>query len=301
MNLDSFHSYLENVEERSPHTIRAYLSDIRLFGRWFEQSNGKELTPQKVTPTDLREYRGYLQATLGYKASTIVRKLASISAWMQFHVGEETINGNPASGIRWPKLERKLAPKGLTRQEEYALLRVADEVVQLASAKGLVPSHRLAVRNRALVILMLNTGLRVQEACDLRLKDVVLHERSGSITVWRKGFAEQQLPLNKPARKALSEWLKLRPETKIKQIFVGQRGDALSPYAFRGALGDLVAAAHIEHCTPHTLRHTFAHRVVKMNDIRTAAVLLGHKDINTTLIYTFPTEGELLEAVNSLE
>jgi len=301
MDISAFKTYLEDVEERSPHTIRAYLSDIRLFGRWFEQSNGKELTPQTVTPTDLREYRGYLQATLGYKASTIVRKLASISAWMQFHVGEETINGNPASGIRWPKLERKLAPKGLTRQEEYALLRAADEAVQLAGAKGLVPTQRLAVRNRALVILMLNTGLRVQEACDLRLKDVVLNERSGSITVWRKGFAEQQLPLNKPARKALSEWLKMRPETKLKQVFAGQRGDALSPYAFRVALKDMVAAARIEHCTPHTLRHTFAHRVVKKNDIRTAAVLLGHKNINTTLIYTFPTSSELLDAVNSLE
>ena len=301
IELTAFKTHLEDVEERSPHTIRAYLSDIRLFGQWFEQSNGKQLTPQTLTPTDLREYRGYLQATLGYKASTIVRKLASISAWMQFHVGQETVNGNPASGIRWPKLERKLAPKGLTRQEEYALLRTADEAVQLAGAKGLVPSQRLAVRNRALVILMLNTGLRVQEACDLRLKDVVINERSGSITVWRKGFAEQQLPLNKPSRNALSEWLKVRPDTECKQIFVGQRHDALSPYAFRGALSDLVAAASIEHCTPHTLRHTFAHRVVKKNDIRTAAVLLGHKDINTTLIYTFPTEGELLDAVNSLE
>ena len=301
MNLEPFQAYLENVEERSLHTIRAYLSDVRLFGRWFEQTNAKELTPQRVTPTDLREYRGYLQATQGYKASTVVRKLASISAWMQFHVGQDTVSGNPASGIRWPKLERKLAPKGLTREEEYALLRAADETVQLADAKGLIPSHRLAVRNRALVILMLNTGLRVQEACDLRLKDVVIKERSGSITVWRKGFAEQVLPLNKPARNALSEWLKLRPETELKQVFIGQRGNALSPYAFRDALSDLVASANIEHCTPHTLRHTFAHRIVKKHDIRTAAVLLGHKDINTTLIYTFPTEGELLEAVSSLE
>jgi len=301
MKLDAFHSFLEDIEERSPHTIRAYLSDVRLFGRWFEQTNANELNPQRVTPTDLREYRGYLQATQGYKASTVVRKLASISAWMQFHVGEETVSGNPASGIRWPKLERKLAPKGLTRQEEYALLRAADEAVQLANAKGLIPSHRLAVRNRALVILMLNTGLRVQEACDLRLRDVVIKERSGRITVWRKGFAEQALPLNKPARTALAEWLKLRPETKLKQVFIGQRGDAISPYAFRNALSDLVAKANIEHCTPHTLRHTFAHQIVKKHDIRTTAVLLGHKDINTTLIYTFPTEGELLDAVNSLE
>jgi site-specific recombinase XerD len=67
------------------------------------------------------------------------------------------------------------------------------------------------------------------------------------------------------------------------------------------ALSDLAAKANIEHCTPHTLRHTFAHQIVKKHDIRTAAVLLGHKDINTTLIYTFPTEGELLDAVNSLE
>ena len=301
MNLEAFQSFLEDIEERSPHTIRAYLSDVCLFGRWFEQTNAKELTPQRVTPTDLREYRGYLQATQGYKATTVVRKLASISAWMQFHVGQDTVSGNPASGIRWPKLERKLAPKGLTRQEEYALLRAADEAVQLADAKKLAASHRLAVRNRSLVILMLNTGLRVQEACDLRLNDVVINERSGSITVWRKGFSEQALPLNKPARKALAEWLKLRPETELKQVFIGQRGDALSPYAFRDGLSDLVAAANIEHCTPHTLRHTFAHRVVKKHDIRTAAVLLGHKDINTTLIYTFPTEGELLEAVNSLE
>ena len=301
MNFESFQAYLENIEERSPHTIRAYLSDVRLFGRWFEQTNGKELTPQRVTPTDLREYRGYLQTTKGYKASTVVRKLASISTWMQFHVSEGDVTGNPASGIRWPKLGRKLAPKGLSRQDEYALLRAADEAVQLTQAKGLEPSYRLAVRNRALVIIILNIGLRVQEACDLRMKDISIKSRSGSIIVWRKGFAEQQLPLNNPARKALSEWLAVRPELDINYVFVGQRGNPLTTSAFRDALSDLASAAKIESCTPHTLRHTFAHQVVKKHDIRTAAVLLGHKDINTTMIYTFPTEGELLEAVNSLE
>lgn len=301
MNLDSFQFYLENVEERSPHTIRAYLSDVRLFGDWFEQTNGIELTPQRVTPTDLREYRSYLQATKGYKASTVVRKLASISTWMQFHVSEGDITGNPASGIRWPKLERNLAPKGLSRQEEYALLRAADEAVQLAQAKGLIPSYRLAVRNRALVILMLNTGLRVQESCDLRMKDISIKSRSGNITVWRKGFAEQQLPLNNPAQKALSEWLEVRPELDINYVFVGQRGNPFTASAFRDALGDLASSAKIENCTPHTLRHTFAHRIVKERDIRTAAVLMGHKDINTTLIYTYPTENELLDAVTSLE
>lgn len=73
-----------NDQDRAELTIAGYQADVRLFARWFEQSNDEVCTFKSVTPTDVREYRQYLLNTAGRKASTINRKLAAFTAFMQF-------------------------------------------------------------------------------------------------------------------------------------------------------------------------------------------------------------------------
>lgn len=80
--IEDFTAYLQ-TQDRADSTVRAYTSDLRLFARWFQQTNGKEITPIRVTPIDLREYRQYLVTVKGYEASTINRKLAAISTWLK--------------------------------------------------------------------------------------------------------------------------------------------------------------------------------------------------------------------------
>jgi len=65
-------------------TLRGYLSDVQQFARWFEQSNSETFNLPAITPTDIREYRQYLQSTEKRKASTVNRKLAALSALMRW-------------------------------------------------------------------------------------------------------------------------------------------------------------------------------------------------------------------------
>ena len=74
-----FETYLHSQKDHSPHTIKAYLSDLRQLARWFEETNGERLTPW-LTRTDLRQYRHYMLDVKNLSANTINRRLASISA-----------------------------------------------------------------------------------------------------------------------------------------------------------------------------------------------------------------------------
>ena len=82
---EQFKTYLAD-HDRAALTIAGYLSDLRLFARWFEQTNGEAFTPQAVTPTDVREYRQQLLTVDRRKANTVNRKLAALTVFMTFAI-----------------------------------------------------------------------------------------------------------------------------------------------------------------------------------------------------------------------
>jgi site-specific recombinase XerD len=75
-----FREYLR-ASDRSENTVEAYLRDLRLFGEWFQSSSGEHMTPQAITPIDVKEYKAYLLQVKGFKPATVNRRLASISAF----------------------------------------------------------------------------------------------------------------------------------------------------------------------------------------------------------------------------
>ena len=77
--LTDFHNHL-NDQDLSPLTIKGYLSDLHHFSRWFEQTNGEALTVQRITPTDVKEYKHFLLAVERRKAGTVNRRLAALAA-----------------------------------------------------------------------------------------------------------------------------------------------------------------------------------------------------------------------------
>jgi len=171
------------AQDRAPKTVQAYLSDLRQFARWFAQTNGTTLTPQTVTPTDLREYRQYLLTVKQRQAATINRHLAAITAYLNWGVENGLIEYNPAQRIRGVG-RQALAPKWLSKTEQGKLVR---EVEQLGLVAQTEAGQCWAVRDEALVKLMLHTGLRAEEVCGLQRTDVVINGRSGAVQVTGKG------------------------------------------------------------------------------------------------------------------
>ncbi len=149
-----------------------------------------------------------------------------------------------------------------------------------------------------------HTGLRVGELCALRLGDVDLSERKGRVTVRSgKGQKYRVIPLNADVRRALAQYLAVRPRVADDHLFVSQRGGtALSTHGVEQLVATYARQAGLEDVTPHTLRHTFGKGLLDAGvDLPTVAALLGHENLNTTAVYTHPSARDLERAVEKLE
>lgn len=289
-SLQKFSRYLQE-HDRSEATIKHYRHDLQQFARCFEQTNGCQPTPETITPIDVKEYRSHMQNVKGYKPATINRRLQALRALCRWAVEVGLIATDPTACIKEMKQQR-LGPKVLDRTEIYRMIRALEERLQWAlNTKGaLSKSGVRATRDMAIAVLLLHTGLRVSELAGLRLSDVEMSERKGNLTVASKGNKQRKVPLNTDVRKALRQWLEVRPDVESEALFIGRGGVPLSVRGVQKVLADLGGQAQVENLHPHTLRHTFASRYLEANpgDLVGLATILGRKSLETLRIYTVP-------------
>lgn len=147
---------------------------------------------------------------------------------------------------------------------------------------------------------MLYSGLRVGDVVGLELNDVEISPRSGQLTCrWGKGRKQRIVPLPLEARRALSTYLECRPPSDSQSLFVGERGP-LTEHGVRAICSKYAAISGVSF-SPHTLRHTFAHRYLDQGgDIASLAQILGHENLNTTSIYTKRSQEELSRLAEDL-
>jgi site-specific recombinase XerD len=157
-------------------------------------------------------------------------------------------------------------------------------------------------RNLAIMHLLRHTGVGVGELCNLRLSDIRISERKGSVLVRGKGDKERTVALNHDVREAVEAYLAVRPAAADDHLFLGQRGEPLQTDGVQLIVRKLAKRAGLEKVTPHVLRHSFAKHVLDAGeDLATVSRLLGHERLETTAIYTEPTAADLEEAVARLE
>jgi len=275
------------AEGLSENTIESYLSDLRHFAEWFRGTNSEALRPEAITPIDVWQYKSYLQTVKGFKPATINRRLAAIKRLCRWARTQELIEENPAEEVKGVPRART-APKALSRREAAHLVRMA----QRHGNK----------RDVAILQLLRHTGVRVSELCGLTLQDLEISERKGQITVrYGKGGRYREIPLNRDARRALGEYLEVRPEVGDNHLFIGQRGYGLGRAAVYDVVTRYARLAGLEDVSPHTLRHTFGKLALDEGEnLVTVAHLMGHSRLDTTAIYTQPSRRDLEEAVEKL-
>jgi integrase/recombinase XerC len=301
LHLDEFQAYLL-TEDRSPVTIAGYVGDVRLFAKWYEKHYREDLTPEALTNEAVRGYKQHLLDQAA-KPKTINRRLAALAAyahWLE-QAGYVKNARNPVQGVKAVK-ETALAPKWLDKKQRAALLRAVDKEVEDAIHR--YPRLRLMyLRDAAIVKIILFAGLRVGEIIKLRMSDVILDERKGSILVREgKGTKRRVIPLNTKARKALFEYLAMRPDVESNDLFLGQRNDGVQSKTIQRAVQRFAKIAGIRQVTPHTLRHSFAKTLIDSGvSLEKVAALLGHSNLNTTLIYTTPGQEDLENAIEGID
>jgi integrase/recombinase XerC len=287
-----------SLEERdlSPVTAHGYRHDLDRFRQWIEHSRGAAgdgVPLSRLTAVDLINYRQHLVRVERLQATTINRKVQALKKLFRWAREAGHVKADISIDLRFLPLGKRLRPPGLTGVEAQALLRVAGQT-----------RHGLAKRNYALVSLLLESGLRVGEVCQLRRGDLDMHDRSGRVRVREgKGRKAREVPLNSNARRALRLYLADRPQAQAEDyVFLSERGG--KPLALRtvqATIAELGQRAHIRRLpvTPHLMRHTFALRYLKHNPgkLLELAALLGHESLDTTALYARPSAEQLAAGV----
>lgn len=285
-HLEAFHRYLVHGRASSPHTVKAYLTDLLELERYLAQ---QKIPLEKATHVALRGFLGTIAETA--HATTRARKLASMKAFYKFLARRKTIAVSPAGRLKTPKLPSRL-PKALPVDEAFALLEAPKP-----------KETPLGLRDRAILEVLYGGGLRVSELCGLDLGDL---DREGRVVrVLGKGSKERLCPLNAKALAAIDAYLGRRAELFGKggkedptALFVNHRGGRLRARSIaRHLLAYAQQAGLVRHVSPHALRHSFAtHLLAGGADIRSIQELLGHASLSTTQRYTH-VSFEQLQAV----
>jgi len=281
---DAFMRHLRDVRQVSPNTLYAYQRDLVRFFAYLApepdadaKAEPKRLPlppPMEVRTARLRLYLGTLTEE-GLSPSTLARHLSTLRiffAWME-DVGH--IQTNPAAALRGPRKGRRL-PRFLEEEEIERLLAApcAEDAEEY--------------RDRALLEVLYSTGCRVAELVALNEHDVDL--RRGLTRLQGKGRKERLGMLGKPACLALERYFVHKGIMQLDRgtLFLNRFGTRLTDRSVRRILEKCLQRAGIHrHCSPHTLRHSFAtHLLSRGADLRSVQELLGHASLGSTQIYT---------------
>ncbi len=296
--LQEYTLYLQG-SGRSDRTVEAYLCDLRVFGRWFEEVNAEELQPERITPTDCMDFRRFELDVQKLAPSTWNRRRASLIVLSDWALSKGYLNIDPMEGVE-AKAAVETPPRWLDESEYRALVRHLDQEINRALSDY---EMRTALMYRALAALMLYAGLRVAEACALQRSDLTIGERSGKVVVRSgKGEKQREVPLNLKARKAIGAWLEWTEKPGLPlPLWHGRKGDPLGTRSVQNFFQELSRVLEIEDLTPHALRHTFVKRQVDAGvPMSWIQKLAGHSSAQTTARYARPGWSDLQSAVEML-
>jgi integrase/recombinase XerD len=281
-------------------TLSAYRNDLEDLSAHLR---AHKRTIAEASTDDLRAFLVSLDER-GFKASSLARRLSAVRQLYRFLYAEGKRSDDPAAVLEGPKRARTL-PKVLSIADVDGLLvrakQAADDTTQASAAR------LRAARLLCLLEVVYATGLRVSELVALPASAARRDQRM--LVVRGKGGKERLVPLNKAAKRAMTDYLALRAEAKTaaaqsKWLFpsFGEQGHITRQH-FARELKALGAACGIAppRLSPHVLRHAFAsHLLHNGADLRVVQTLLGHADISTTQIYTHVLEERLKTLVRDL-
>jgi len=269
----------------SPHTVVAYRNSFRLLLRFAAARLGRspsDLVLEDLGATFLGEFLNHLEHERGNSARTRNARLAALHAFFRYVALTE-----PAHALQ---CQRVLAIPSKRFERGVVEFLTAEEVNALLEAPD--SSTWIGRRDQALLLVAVQTGLRVSELTALRHEDVALG-RGAHVRCRGKGRKLRCTPLRPDVVKVLKAWLNENSAGPNHPVFPSSRGGSLSADAVERLVAKHVATAQ-RRCpslkrrriTPHTLRHSAAMMLLHAGvDRSVIALWLGHESIETTQIY----------------
>ena len=264
---DSIVDFRRSLKRRnlSRHTVKNYLNSLGHFVMW------TNVPIESVSRKDIGAYIDHLMDK-ALKPETINAHLNRIRQFYRYLIEQEQLGMvNPVQGIPKARVPKPL-PKHLQDRQAQAFLEVAKRP-----------------RDQAMFLLMLRCGLRVEEVAKLTL-DVIEFRRRRIWVRDGKGGKDRMVYVSNDALKALVDYLKIRPESKTRKVFLVEKGTYKDqPISVRGIQKRMEYYAKKMNIkiSCHHLRHTMATQMLNADaDLETIQDLLGHSSIRTTQRYS---------------
>jgi site-specific recombinase XerD len=280
-----FTERLAQQRHASPHTIAAYRDTFRLVLQFAADRLHRApsaLTMDDLSPAFIGEFLEHLGRDRHNSSRTCNARLAALHAFAQFVALHE-----PAHALT---CQRLLAmPSRRFERKTIAFLTPAEAAALLAAPHL---STWIGLRDRVLILVALQTGLRVSELTRLRRSDVILGP-GAHLRCMGKGRKERCTPLRREVAAALDAWFRRHPGGPSDPVFPSTRGAPLSRDAVERlvarhaqAAADQCASLRKKRVTPHVRRHTTAMDLLTHGiDRAVIALWLGHESVETTQMY----------------
>ena len=299
-HLKAFLAYLKLNRHVSPHTVRAYRSDVEQYLAWIASERGKKISELEPEDLDMASVRGHVSDLnrSGQARATVARKLSGLRTFVKYLRREEILDTDPTAVAVAPKRDHTI-PTHLSEPEIERLIESPNT------------GDPLGRRDRAILELFYASGLRLSELVAIDLEDLNLGDRM--VRVMGKGRKERLVPFNQSTLSAIRAWMKDRagilacrrttPASRRGRgaeqdpLFINYRGTRLT-----GRSVDRLLRRYVAQCStrlgisPHALRHSFAtHLLQRGADLRAIQELLGHARLSTTQRYTHVNAAQLID------
>ena len=309
--LREYATHLSVIKGNSEKTVCEYLLDLRTFFRYMTVKDDEIPSPEEfekisivgitvddaraITSNDILKYLMFVNFERKNSSTTRMRKLSALRSFFKYLIKKHYLDVDPTVDIDAPKAAKTL-PKYMSYEETLRFLEAVRNDVES-------PTN---ARDFAIVVLFLNTGMRLSELCGLNLQS--FSSDLSTVKVVGKGNKERLIYLNDFAKSAIKEYLEVRLDPKYvrtsdKAFFLSSREQRISQKTVQWMVHKYFERAGLSFkgLSVHKLRHTAATLMYQTGkvDIRVLKEILGHEQLNTTQIYTHVVNRNVEQAISN--
>jgi integrase/recombinase XerC len=273
-------AHLQHERAASGNTLAAYERDLRQFCLFLRAEHGAPPTTADLARLDVKRFRAFMAARrrAGFSGRSLARTMSALRAFFRWLEAREIVSNECVLHVALPKVAHGV-PKPLTRAKAAAVVGPA------VAADG----EWIAARNRAVVLLLYGSGLRISEALAITPRSAPIHG-GDTLRILGKGGKERLVPVLPVTQLALDAYVALCPYPLEPNapLFRGAKGGPMRARIIQLLLEGLRSKLGLPRtATPHALRHSFATHLLSAGaDLRQIQELLGHASLSTTQVYT---------------
>lgn len=286
--IEKFLYYLRYELNSSERTIDEYAQDLNRYAAFFSEHTGEDFKPSECDKDVARAWLIHLMDA-GQKSSSVLRRLSALKSFYKYMVKIGQIKQSPVRLLRGPKRERPLPAFVPNKEMEQILNEEIDE------------TDFEAVRNRLIIEILYEVGLRRSEI--ISLKDTDIETEAASIRITGKRNKQRIVPFGARLKEMIINYRQIRDKKARKSdfFFVSLDGGPMTGESIYSIVH--TALSNIPHLTkrsPHVLRHSFATEMLNHGaDLMSVKELLGHESLATTVQYTHISFEQLKQMYNA--